>query len=355
MAQLNVPLRSAEISQESLRILANTEQFYEQWVTLRRLRLELPKKIFWKQVAGRDYLYVQMVGEREPKSNGPRTPDTERRHTSDNAAIDDVEDKLKGVEASLAECLALHKALRLPRLLALPGEILREFDLRGWLGVSLLVVGTNAFAAYEIEAGQRFAAGLDETEDFDLTWLGRPDVMLKGGVRQPLLAALRSVDASFALNPRKPYQALNRKGYEVELLAAPSVMPSLHALGDFNPVPRLEQEWLLQGRPVRHVISDYAGAPVPLVVPDPRWMGLHKLWLSNKPERDPLKKSKDAKQGDLLLRAVADRMASRYPMDTDFVLDLPAELLPVFNHWAKAHDFMPAKPALSWTALRGRG
>ena len=355
MAQTFSPSRGTEISPEGLRILANTEQFYEQWVTLRRTRLALPRRIFWKQVAGRDYLYVQMTGEREPRSNGPRTPETERRHLLQNASITETEDKLNGVEASLAECLAQHKALRLPRLLALPGEILREFDCRGWLGVCLLVVGTNAFAAYEIEAGQRFAAGLDETEDFDLTWLGRPDVMLKGGARQPLLAALRSVDASFVLNPRKPYQALNRKGYEVELLAAPSVMASLHSLGDFNPIPLLEQEWLLQGRPVRHVISDFAGAPVPLVVPDPRWMGLHKLWLSAKPERDPLKKSKDAKQGDLLLRAVADRMASRYPMDSDFVMDLPAELLPVFNQWAKARDFVPMKPAPSWSALKTQG
>ena len=351
MSQSFTPSPVAEISQESLRILANTEQFYEQWVTLRRARLALPKKICWKQVSGRDYLYVRLAGEPEAKSHGPRNPDAERSHTALNAAIAETEDKLGGVEASLAECLAQYKALRLPRLLALPGELLREFDLRGWLGVSLLVVGTNAFAAYEIEAGQRFAAGLDETEDFDLAWLGRPDVILKGGVHQPLLAALRSVDASFSLNPRKPYQALNRKGYEVELLAAPSVMPSLHALGDFNPVPLLEQEWLLQGRPVRHVIADFAGAPAPLVVPDPRWMGLHKLWLSVKPERDPLKKSKDAKQGDLLLHAVAQRMANRYPLDTDFVMDLPAELLPVFNQWAQSRQFMPGNSAPAWSAL----
>lgn len=353
MAQHFAPKSDNEISPESLRILANTEQYYEQWVTVRRLRLALPKKVIWKQVAGRDYLYIQLTGEREPKSKGPRTADSERQHAQFNAAILDTEAKLQGVETSLAECLALHKALRLPRLLALPGEILRELDLRGWLGVSLLVVGTNAFAAYEIEAGQRFAAGLDETEDFDMAWLGHPEVILKGGARQPLLAALRSVDATFDLNQRRPYQAINRKGYEVELLAAPSVMPSLHALGDFNPIPLIEQEWLLLGRPVRHVISDYAGAPVPLVVPDPRWMGLHKLWLSAKPERNPLKKAKDARQGDLLLLAVAERMRATYPMDSDFVMELPPELLPVFNNWASAHGFIPSKARPSWSAREG--
>ena len=59
--------------------------------------------------------------------------------------------------------------------------------------------------------------------------------------------------------------------------------------------------------------------------------------------------------GDQLLRAVADRMASRYPMDSDFVMDLPAELLPVFNQWAKTRDFVPVKPPPSWSALKTQG
>jgi hypothetical protein len=36
---------------------------------------------------------------------------------------------------------------------------------------------------------------------------------------------LRDFDSSFTINPRKPYQAINRDGYEVELLAAPSLAP----------------------------------------------------------------------------------------------------------------------------------
>jgi hypothetical protein len=41
------------------------------------------------------------------------------------------------------------------------------------LGSSLMVVGTNAMAVYEIEARIRFAtaAGVDSTLDFDMTWV----------------------------------------------------------------------------------------------------------------------------------------------------------------------------------------
>jgi hypothetical protein len=39
-------------------------------------------------------------------------------------------------------------------------------------------------------------------------------------------------------------------------------------------------------------------------VPDPRVFALHKLWLSKRPERDPLKKPKDREQAFLVARLV---------------------------------------------------
>ena len=339
--------RSTEIPEEGLRILANTEQIYEQWLSLRRRRAALPAGLAWKKINDTDYLYVREAHQSTPKSQGARTPASAQRYAELKEAIDDTEQRLDEVQRSLAIYMAQHRALRLPRLLDLPGKILRDFDLRGWLGVSLLVVGTNAFAAYEIEARDRFAAGLNETEDFDLAWRGNAAAV--AGEKQPIMSALRSIDPSFVLNQKKPYQALNLKGYEVELLAAPSVMPSLLSLKDvFSPVPLIEQEWLLLGRPVRHVVSDYSGAPVPLVVPDPRWMGLHKIWLSQKPERNPLKTGKDNRQGNLLLQAVARSMKNTYPMDTDFVQDLPHELAPVFDQWAHENNYIPHKPSTGW-------
>jgi hypothetical protein len=39
------------------------------------------------------------------------------------------------------------------------------------------------------------------------------------------------------------------------------------------------------------------GYPTPLVVPDPRSFALHKLWLSEQPDREPVKKQRDCDQG----------------------------------------------------------
>jgi hypothetical protein len=74
-------------------------------------------------------------------------------------------------------------------------------------------------------------------------------------------------------------------------------------------------------------------------------MALHKLWLSSKPERRESKKPKDKRQGEVLLDACRYFLADRYPMDIDFVLDLPLELHEIFNEWAKGTGYDPMNPA----------
>jgi len=73
-------------------------------------------------------------------------------------------------------------------------------------------------------------------------------------------------------------------------------------------------------------------------------MALHKLWLSKKPERSAAKKPKDARQGDVLLSACRYFLADSYPMDLDFVFDLPAELRDIFTAWAETNEFDPNDP-----------
>ena len=75
----------------------------------------------------------------------------------------------------------------------------------------------------------------------------------------------------------RPYQAVSSDGYEVEPLAAPSTHP-LPKNEAFDPMASLiEQKWLLRGTAVSVVVSTVRGRAAPLVVPDPRWMALHKL------------------------------------------------------------------------------
>jgi hypothetical protein len=99
-----------------------------------------------------------------------------------------------------------------------------------------------------------------------------------------------------------------------------------------RPVPLPEQEWLLNGRPVDHVVISRSGAPARIVAPDPRWFALQKLWMSRQAKRSALKRPKDLKQGMALLDAV-DAAMPQYPLDADFETSLPAALLQPYLDW----------------------
>ncbi len=338
-------INELRFSDEDQRIIANTEQLYEGMLAALRERKDIGyTRMAWKTINAAEYLYAwpQQGGE---KSLGRRSADTEKQLTDFDTSASALDSQIEGISSALEKVLAQYKALHLPQIMSLPAKILRLLDLQGHLGKDLIVVGTNAFAAYEIEAGQRFAHGMDETEDFDLSWCRDSEISLHATTRitgSPLFTAIKQVDSSFRINDKRPYQAINNKGYEVELLTAPSVMKSLATNEIFSTAAIPEQEWLLKGKPIRHIACARDGSPAPLVVPDPRWMALHKMWLANKPERRSDKKGKDAKQGDILLRVVTETMRITHPVDNDFVLSLPSELIETFNAWAVRHKYIPS-------------
>src|SRR3546814_10570655 len=83
-------------------------------------------------------------------------------------------------------------------------------------------------------------------------------------------AMLKAVDSTFTVNTERPFQARNAKAYEVELLSAGSTIASMHRHDQPKPIPLPEQEWLLPGTRISHVVVGRDGSPARLVVPDPR-------------------------------------------------------------------------------------
>lgn len=155
---------------------------------------------------------------------------------------------------------------------------------------------------------------------------------------------LKAVDSTFTINTERPFQARNSKAYEVEILAAPSRVETMGRTDRPMPVALPEQEWLLPGRPVDHVVVCRDGAPARIVAPDPRWFALQKLWMSRQAKRNPLKRPKDRAQGIALLDTV-DLTMPQYPLDTEFAESLPSELAPLFAEWAIGR---PERPTPAW-------
>lgn len=334
-------------SNDSQRLQANLEQTYAAWVDVRRALEDMPASMFWTSKDGVEYLGIKKTSHDNGGTVGRRSADTEAQYQTYVQEKERLKTRIKSLDEQLTERAGLYRKLRLPAILDRQAEILRKLDIVEMLGRDLMVVGTNAFIAYELACGARFPTGNEETEDFDLAWCRGTKVSLVQSVgrsyttERSLFSTLRSLDSSYRINKRKPYQAVNDDGYEVELLAAPSTHP-LPANESFEPMASLvEQEWLLKGRSLSVVVATIRNRACPLYVPDPRWMALHKLWLAHKPERNVAKKPKDLRQGEVLLDAVRYFLTDSHPLDVDFVLDLPEELKPHFDAWCSSRHFIP--------------
>ncbi len=311
---------------EQLRVAANLRQYYAAWADAERAFRQFTNYLGWKTVSGREYLY-RTDTKGNGSSLGPRSLKTEAQFAAFRSGREEAAARVAGANEQLRVSGALYRGLRLGTIASPAAAILREADVREMLGTDVLVIGTSAMAAYELEAGSRFAVGMDATEDFDLAWSAekRERLAVVRGPQAPLLSLLKAVDSTFVVNAERPFQARNRAAYEVEVLLAPSLAGSYPAAEPLRPIPLPEQEWLLKGRRVDQVVCGRDGSAARVVAPDPRWFALHKLWLADKPTRSPLKSPKDRRQGQVLLTVVRARMP-HYPIDAGFADKLPEQL-----------------------------
>lgn len=318
----------APFDDEQRRALANLQTSYSQWVDAARdLEERYKGSLRWKFVGGRQYLYHRVsASPLVDTSRGARSRATETLMIEFQRGKAQTGARHRAALEEAGKFARICRTLKLGLVPSQAARLLRHFDHKRMLGTNLLVVGTIAMSAYEVEAGCRIFQGFDATQDFDLAWRGIDPLQLQTTGPVSLLGTLREVDPLYTKNTERSFQAVSGN-YEVEVLAAPSTLASFPK-NDLVPLGGMaEQEVLLLGQPVRQVISALDGSPAPLCVPDPRWMALHKLWLSKKPARDALKKPKDQAQGLLLLRAVMTHMPN-YPLDPAFLRSIPDALLP---------------------------
>ena len=322
--------KNMNLSSEQLRILENLAVSYDTWMQARRAVPATENRLAWKARGDKEYLYSVRNRRGDGTSLGPRSVETEKLfadYEAHRAAKDAASARADATRAAMGDTIRMYRALRLPVIDSMAGKVARAADERGLLGSALMVVGTNTMAVYEIEARERFATGVDSTNDFDMTWAAREKTAwaIKAGVEAPIIEMLKSIDDTFTVSTEKTFQVRNAESYEVEILIAPSIAASYPPRESIRPVPLPEQEWLLKGMPVAHVVLDRDALPAKIVAPDPRWMALHKRWLADKPGRSRLKVDKDRRQGELLWDAVK-RTMPHYPIDDVFLGQLPPEL-----------------------------
>lgn len=315
-------------SDEQARVVVNLQQAYDVWMGALRTLNAMPYNMRIKEISGREYLYEVTDRRGSMKSKGALDPDKKDAFDTYKADKAELKDRVAQAKETLREQASLYRALRLPMLPAEAGKILREADRLGFLGNQAMVVGTNSLAAYALEANGFIRDAPDATLDFDmaLTALDADDD------RPTLWKVLKEADMTYSVNSERPFQARNAKAYEVEILSAPSRIGGQIAWDRPKPVALPEQEWLLNGRRVDRVVGVRDGEAARIIAPDPRWFALQKLWLAEKPGRDPQKKDKDRKQGRAVLDAIWLTMR-HYALDNAFYEELPDALRPHFDKW----------------------
>ncbi len=339
------------LSAEQRRQLIDTQQVYEAW----RAANEESKRRFsgsmrWGERNGTEYL-LRKIGKAET-SLGPRSKETDEAHAAFMRGRSDNESRLKGLSAKIDELAPVNVAMGLARVPIIAARILRACDERSLLGEQLVVVGTNALFAYEVLAGVHVDSGLMASGDIDLLYDARRHISLasSGISTSGLIGILQQVDESFAPTNPRSFRAANRNGYLVDLIRPeakdvfrdrlPTALTDLP--DDLEGAAIFGLAWLINSPKLVAIPIDEKGYPVRFVVIDPRAFALHKAWVSERKDRDPLKATRDLEQAK-----AAATIATRYlkkSFEGQDLTALPKELREIAPKLIEDAD-TPIKPA----------
>lgn len=323
-----------ELDNDQRRQFIETLQTYE---AFRAARVERRRRYFgsmrWKRVRGRDYL-VRSDGRGGDSSLGPRSAETEGTLANFKERRVALDDQLKGLKSKLDRMAKINRALRLGRVPTLVARVIRKFDEVGLFERNLTVTGTNALYAYEAKAGVQLGGALLATGDIDLLLNAKASLKLvmEEGSEEGIIGLLRRVDKSFAIPKNAPFRATNRDGYMVELIMAEANPPwrddGLDRIGeedDLRAAPIHGLNWLLSSPRLEQIVIGEDGLPARMVAPDPRAFALHKLWLSERADRDPVKKPRDREQAVATLKII-DEFLPMLDFDDRALSGVPAAL-----------------------------
>jgi len=336
-------MRFRELTAEQRRQLIDAQQAFRAWHEANHeFRHGYPPiyqgyraSMRWKRVAGKEYLY------RGDKSLGPRSPETERIKTEYTEQRTKLRARLTRLENRLEEMRPVNRAMGLGRVPNIAARVLRKLDSEGLLGGHLYVAGTHALFAYEARSGVLFSGELTATTDIDFlrdvrqrfTFLMR-DVSERG-----VIGLLKQVDDTF--EKTASFRAENADPYLVEIIRPQrkdeAMKPNLKitpADGDLEPAAIDGLQWLLNAPKFEDVAVGEDGRPLLISCIDPRAFALHKLWLSEQPTREGLKRRRDLLQAQAVA-AVASRLLG-LKFEKRFLSGLPKALADGAKELAKA-------------------
>ena len=291
-----------ELSNEQRRQLIDTQQAFAAW---RPAALELDRLGTLRSQVSKGNRYMYEVHATVRKSLGRATPALLRKKAEHDARRKALQTSIKTLRKRLDEMAPVNRALRLGHLPSIAAKIIRELDREGLLGNHIIIAGTNALCAYETATGTILPGDSVATTDADLLWDTKQSLLLAatGVRREGIMGILRRIDRSFVAD--YGFNATNASGYIVDLLCPETDDPiTMKAGGDLEATPMAGVQWLLAAPQFEQTIVADDGLPVRMVVPEPRTFALHKLWVSERADRIPLKRPRDVLHARLVAELV---------------------------------------------------
>jgi hypothetical protein len=300
----------AELSNEQRRQLIDAQQAFAAW---RPAAGELDRLGTLRSQVSKGTRYMYEVHGSVRKSLGRETPSLLRRKAQHDARRTALKTTIRSLEKRLDDMAPVNRALGLGRMPTIAARILRELDHEGLLASHIIVAGTNALYAYEAATGTVLPTEHVATTDADLLWDTKQSLLLAatGVRREGIMGILRRVDRSFVAD--YGFNARNDNGYIVDLLCPETDdLTTMKAGADLEATPMPGTEWLLAAPQFEQTIIGEDGRPLRIVVPEPRTFALHKLWVSKRDDRDPLKRPRDATHARVVAELVRIYLRKRF-------------------------------------------
>lgn len=310
-----------EIDDDAKRQYIDAKTAFHAWEEARLAAAEVRGGMYWKRSGQIEYL-IRTSPANAQKSLGPRNAETEAIHARFFARKQAATQREGGLRASLQRHQRLNRALHVGRAPAIVVDILNILANAG-LSDYFTVVGTHALYAFEMAAGVRIADGAAmETRDVDLLWDARKRVQFVADMKllgSSVVGLLQKVDSSFAIRSDQKYTATNDKGFEVDIIRREAAGTDPHPLrlsdaaDDFWVVQARNAGSLLDAPRFSSVIVAASGHMARMNTVSPLAFCRFKRWMAEQPDRDPLKRSRDLRQAEVVARLVDEYLPHLLP------------------------------------------
>lgn len=255
------------------------------------------------------------------KSLGPRSPETQEMFERFSQRKTDATARLASLKSSLEDQQRLNRALRVGRVAPLITSLLNRLETTA-LARHFRVVGTHALYAYEAEAGITFDAETVATRDIDLLWDAARRVQFATALARvdtSMLGVLKKVDPSFRVRNSQKYTAVNKDGFEVDIIRRQSFDGDPHPLrlssdeDDFWVAQAPNAHMLLDSPPFSAVIVASNGEMARMNTLHPLAFAKFKRWMAEQPGRESKKRQRDKLQAIAVETAVGKYLPHWFP------------------------------------------